>query len=211
MRLSTTSDRPFSLGARSLPWLLVIGLLGGCASKNPLMEEPAATVASSPGAEASQAAAADAQDDTGVQTVKKRRFLGFLSPYRPNIQQGNFVSKEMVSQLRAGMTPEQVRFILGSPLLTDIFHANRWDYPFRLVKGNGVTTTSRVTVFFENDRLARVVGGDLPTEEDYLARIAEGDKLKSTSKAKTSRATPPQTSAADPSAPANTPAATPAP
>ncbi len=202
MRLSTSSVRASSLGSRSLLWLLVVGLLGGCASKNPLMEEPASNVATTVVADPAKAVPTDAQDHTGVQTVKNRRFLGFLSPYRPNIQQGNFVSKEMVSQLRKDMTPEQVRFILGSPLLTDMFHANRWDYPFRLVKGNGVTTTSRVTVFFDNERLARIVGGDLPTEEDYLARIAEGDKVKKT-KSKLSQPAP--APAAEPSAPAATP------
>jgi outer membrane protein assembly factor BamE len=70
------------------------------------------------------------------------------------------------------MTSDQVRFVLGTPLLTDIFHANRWDYPFRLQKGNGEVTTSRVTVFFKDNRLARFEGGELPTEKDYLARLA---------------------------------------
>ena len=72
-----------------------------------------------------------------------QRFLGFLSPYRIDVQQGNFISREMVAQLKEGMrtkdgvTPEQVRFVLGTPLLTDIFHSNRWDYVFRLKKGSG--------------------------------------------------------------------------
>ena len=52
-----------------------------------------------------------------------------FSPYRPDIQQGNFVSQEMLAQLKVGQTREQVLFILGTPLLTDIFHADRWDYP----------------------------------------------------------------------------------
>jgi outer membrane protein assembly factor BamE len=151
--------------------------LTGCASKNPLMGEPVAsgTVAATPattpvGATEKNAVAAPAT--AGVQTIKERRFLGLLSPYRIDIQQGNFVSEEMVSQLKEGMTPDQVRFVLGAPLLTDIFHANRWDYPFRLQKGNGEVTTSRVTVFFKDNRLARFEGGELPTEKDYLARLA---------------------------------------
>lgn len=78
----------------------------------------------------------------------------------------------MVAQLKEGMTPEQVRFVLGTPQLTDIFHTDRWDYVFRLAKGNGEITTSRVIVFFKDNRLARFEGGDLPTEQDYLARIA---------------------------------------
>lgn len=140
-------------------------VLAGCASKNPLMEDSGA---------AKPAAAAQAPG-TGAQTTGPsgmQRILGILSPYRPDIQQGNFVSQEMVAQLKEGMTQDQVRFVLGTPLLTDIFHAERWDYVFRLAKGNGELTTSRVTVFFKDNRLARFEGGDLPTEKDYLSRIA---------------------------------------
>ena len=53
-----------------------------------------------------------------------------ITPYRMVIQQGNFISQEMVAQLKPGMSKEQVRFILGTPLVTDIFHADRWDYVF---------------------------------------------------------------------------------
>ena len=54
-----------------------------------------------------------------------------IAPYRIEIQQGNFVSQEMVSQLKLGMSKDQVRFVLGTPLITDSFHADRWDYVFR--------------------------------------------------------------------------------
>jgi len=182
--LPPSSGRLFAVTALCL---LLAGL-AGCASKNPLMEEPAANQAqshSSPAAAAPVASTAPASATTaaaqgagGVQTTKQRRFLGFLSPYRIDVQQGNFVSREMVSQLRAGMTPDQVRFVLGTPLLTDIFHADRWDYPFRLQKGNGDITTSRVTVFFKDNRLDRFEGGDLPTEKDYLARLAGNEPVK---------------------------------
>ena len=50
-----------------------------------------------------------------------------ITPYRIEIQQGNFVSQEMVSQLKPGMSKDQVRFVLGTPLITDSFHADRWD------------------------------------------------------------------------------------
>ena len=60
-----------------------------------------------------------------------------ITPYRMVIQQGNFISQEMVSQLKPGMTREQVRFILGTPLVTDIFHADRWDYVFFRELPNG--------------------------------------------------------------------------
>lgn len=85
-----------------------------------------------------------------------------VTPYRMEIQQGNYVSQEMVSQLRPGMTREQVRFILGTPLVTDIFHADRWDYVyFRDVQG-GAKELRRIAVLFEDGRLARVVGDVVP-------------------------------------------------
>ena len=85
-----------------------------------------------------------------------------ITPYRIPIQQGNFVSQEMVSQLKAGMTREQVRFVLGTPLVTDIFHADRWDYVYyREVRGDK-PEHRRVSVFFEQDRLARITGDVVP-------------------------------------------------
>ena len=107
-----------------------------------------------------------------VQSEEKARLFGVLPIYRADIQQGNFVSKEMVAQLREGMTPEQVRFVLGTPLINDAFHAERWDYPFRIKDGKGNVTSSHVSVFFKDGRVSRFEGGDLPSEKDYLKRIA---------------------------------------
>ena len=83
---------------------------------------------------------------------------GILAPYRIDIQQGNFVSQEMVSQLKAGMTKEQVRFVLGTPLVTDIFHAERWDYVYMLERRGAPRQQRHVAVFFEGGKLARVDG-----------------------------------------------------
>ena len=83
---------------------------------------------------------------------------GWLAPYRVDIQQGNFVSQEMVAQLKRGMTKEQVRFVLGTPLVTDIFHAERWDYVYLLDRPGQPRVQRRLAVFFEDDRLARVEG-----------------------------------------------------
>ncbi|OWW20102.1 outer membrane protein assembly factor BamE [Noviherbaspirillum denitrificans] len=143
---------------------LAVAVLPGCASKNPLIDEPAAAAA--PGA-------VTTSKPGGVE-----RFLAFLTPYRIDIQQGNFVSREMVAQLKEGMqrsegvTREQVRFVLGTPLLTDMFHADRWDYVFRLKKSSGEVIASRVTVFFKDNRLVNIDGDTLPTEQEYLAFIA---------------------------------------
>jgi outer membrane protein assembly factor BamE len=85
--------------------------------------------------------------------------LSVFSVYRMEIQQGNYLTQEMVSQLQAGMTRDQVRFVLGTPLLTDIFHDNRWDYVFRRQRANSREVEERrLSVFFENDRLVRVEG-----------------------------------------------------
>lgn len=88
----------------------------------------------------------------------------YIHPYRIDVRQGNMVTQEMVSQLKPGQTRDQVRFILGTPLLTDIFHADRWDYVYRLKTGKGEIQQRRLVVFFENDKLVRV-GGDVVGED----------------------------------------------
>ena len=85
--------------------------------------------------------------------------LRALSVYTMEIQQGNYLSQEAVSKLQAGMTRDQVRFVLGTPLLVDIFHDNRWDYVYRRRRADSRETEERrLSVFFENDRLVRVEG-----------------------------------------------------
>ena len=169
--LSSYRNRvPGLLGALSI---VVAACLAGCASKNPLIDSSATA-----------APAADAP--TGVQTTKQRRFLGIFSPYRVDIQQGNFVSREMVAQLKEGMkrpegmTAAQVQFVLGTPLLTDVFHKDRWDYIFQLQRGNGEIIKSQLTVFLKDGRLLRFEGGDLPTEKDYISLIAGNAPKSST-------------------------------
>jgi outer membrane protein assembly factor BamE len=83
----------------------------------------------------------------------------WLAPYRMEVQQGNFLTQDKVSQLRAGLTRDQVKFLLGTPLVTDVFHADRWDYVFIRQKGNfGGTEQRRLTLFFDEDILRRVEG-----------------------------------------------------
>ena len=94
--------------------------------------------------------------------------LGGLKPYRIDIQQGNFLSQEMVSQLKKGMTKEQVRFVLGTPLVTDIFHGDRWDYVFYRELQDGKKEQRNISVFFEEDKLARVSGDVVPKAEGGL-------------------------------------------
>jgi len=88
-----------------------------------------------------------------------------LKPYRPDVQQGNIVTREMVEPLRAGMTREQVRFLLGTPMLTSIFHPDRWDYVYYLERGRtGEVTKRRLTVQFKNGRVETFQADEMPTE-----------------------------------------------
>ncbi|NSX12633.1 outer membrane protein assembly factor BamE [Cupriavidus taiwanensis] len=101
-----------------------------------------------------------------------RKVANAITPYRINIVQGNFVSREAASQLREGMTRDQVKFLLGTPLLTDVFHANRWDYVFSFRRGNtAVVQQRRYTVFFDGDRLVKFGGDELPSEYELIAEI----------------------------------------
>ena len=85
--------------------------------------------------------------------------LRVLSVYRMEIQQGNYVTQEMASKVQAGMTRDQVRFVLGTPLLVDIFHDNRWDYVYRRQRADSREVEERrLSVFFDNDRLVRIEG-----------------------------------------------------
>lgn len=81
------------------------------------------------------------------------------------VQQGNFITQDKVSQLRPGLTREQVRFLLGTPLISDIFHPDRWDYVFTRERVNrGGFEQRRLTLFFEDDLLRRVEGDVSPAE-----------------------------------------------
>jgi len=158
-------------------------MLTGCASQNqPVTENSvnasqAANQASPEKDSASKdsasrdSASRDSLSATTVVPVGFEKFMGIFTPYRITIQQGNFVSQEMADQVKEGMTREQVRFLLGTALLTDIFHADRWDYPFRLLKPSGELITSRVTVYFNQGLVSKIERGKLPNEKEYLARI----------------------------------------
>ena len=107
-----------------------------------------------------------------------------LTPYRIDVQQGNAVTQDMVSGLKPGMSKEQVKFVMGTPLVTDMFHTNRWDYIYRLQRGKGGVEERKLSVYFENDVLLRVDGDviaqaappapDKPAQEKgFFARMLE--------------------------------------
>ncbi len=86
--------------------------------------------------------------------------------HKIDIQQGNVVTEEQLSQVKTGMAAEKVRAILGTPLLTDPFHNERWDYFFSMGKGVAVTERYRVTLFFKRGTLTRIErAGKVPQSE----------------------------------------------
>ena len=91
--------------------------------------------------------------------------------YQPEVVQGNFVSKEQVQSLRAGMPRQAVREILGTPLVTSVFHAERWDYAFTIRRQGSEPQLRRFTVYFKGDVLDRVDGDPLPTEAEFAAKL----------------------------------------
>jgi outer membrane protein assembly factor BamE len=106
---------------------------------------------------------------------------GCLSVYKVEVQQGNVVTQEMIDKLKPGMTPSQVRFVMGTPLIVDPFHQDRWDYYYYLRRSNETSGESqRVTVVFKNDLLIAVQGntrikaGDMAIKES-ATKPAPGD------------------------------------
>src|SRR5207245_6510198 len=86
-----------------------------------------------------------------------------LTPYRMEIQQGNYITQEMVAQLKLGLTRDQVRFVLGTPLVSDIFHEERWDYVFLPQRANSREIEYRpIAVLFEDGQLKRAEGDIVP-------------------------------------------------
>ena len=88
--------------------------------------------------------------------------LSVAGVYRVVVEQGNVVTQEMVDQLKPGMTTRQVRYILGTPLLKDSFHNDRWDYIYSIKNGDELRDQSRLTVYFADDKLTHFSGNFLP-------------------------------------------------
>lgn len=84
--------------------------------------------------------------------------------YRADIHQGNIIEQEMIDQLKPGMNKRQVRHIMGSPLLIDTFHQERWDYFYSLKQDGELQEQKRISLFFEGEKLARLEGDLMPQE-----------------------------------------------
>lgn len=94
-----------------------------------------------------------------------------VSPYRADVVQGNFVSREQVEALAPGMGRQQVREILGTPLITSLFHDDRWEYVFTLKRPGSEVQTRKLTVYFKGDALERYEGDEMPTESEFVASL----------------------------------------
>lgn len=94
---------------------------------------------------------------------------GFVKEYKIDVQQGNVLMQDMVAQLKPGQTRDQVRFLLGTPLISDIFHQQRWDYVYRYQNGQtGQVETRKFAVFFDKAGMLERVEGDV-----VVAQVAE--------------------------------------
>lgn len=100
-----------------------------------------------------------------------------ITPYRVEVVQGNFVSKEQVQALQPGMSREQVRSILGSPLVTSVFHADRWDYVFTIKRRGVDIENKKLTVYFSGFALERVEGDEMPSEKEFVAELASRNRI----------------------------------
>lgn len=97
--------------------------------------------------------------------------LSALNPYKIDIQQGNVVTRERADLLKPGLQRAQVRDLLGSPLLTSVFHADRWDYVFTFRRQGQPLLERKLTVFFKGDLVDHVQADELPTEAEFVASL----------------------------------------
>lgn len=133
-----------------------------------------------------------------------------LTPYKVEVVQGNFISREQVEALQPGMTRDQVRQILGTPLVTSLFHADRWDYVFTLRRQGVEPQQRRLAVFFKGEGMERVEGDTMPSEAEFVTTLDNRRKGGKVPRLEATEAELRAFTARQPAAPAQ-PAAAPAP
>ena len=92
--------------------------------------------------------------------------------YRIDVQQGNYLTQDAVDKLKVGMSKAEVRQALGTPLLIDVFHSNRWDYYFSSVKGGKASDRKRFTVEFKDDKVVSFGGSNQPAAPPPVGQVA---------------------------------------
>ena len=103
--------------------------------------------------------------------------MDFPGVYKIGIPQGNIITQDMVDQLRPGMTKRQVIFVMGTPLVRDPYHQDRWDYIYSYQPGGGVRGQERISVFFQNDLLVSFSGDFVPSDSDETVASASSSDL----------------------------------
>ncbi len=110
---------------------------------------------------------------TGCESLQRTdSFLGFITPYRIDIVQGNAITREQAALIKPGLTRLQVRDVLGTPLVADPFHANRWDYIFTLRRPGTDVQRRSVVVMFDGDVVKSIEAPELPSEREFVASIS---------------------------------------
>lgn len=117
------------------------------------------------------AACGTTKDQAGSFNTGSLNPVNWITPYKVDVIQGNFVSREQVEQLRPGLTREQVKSVMGTPLLASLFHADRWDYVFTLQRQGVPNQSYKYTVFFTGDQLVRFEGDAMPSEADFIDKL----------------------------------------
>ena len=103
--------------------------------------------------------------------------VNWITPYRVDVIQGTFISKEQVELLKVGMSRAQVKDVLGTPLVSSLFHADRWDYVFTLKRQRVAPQSFRYAVFFKGDQLERFEGDAMPSDAEFIASLANSRKI----------------------------------
>jgi outer membrane protein assembly factor BamE len=115
--------------------------------------------------------------DTAGASLGKVNPVSWVTPYRMDVIQGNFISKEQVDTLKVGMPRAQVKDILGTPLVSSVFHADRWDYVFTLRRQGIASQVFKYAVFFKGDQLERFEGDTMPSEAEFIASLVNSRRL----------------------------------
>lgn len=105
-------------------------------------------------------------------------FLGIITPYRIDIVQGNVVTKEQMALVKPGLSRAQVRDVLGTPLITDPFHADRWDYVFDIRRPGTEAQRRHIVLTFDGETLKTIDAPELPSEHEFVASIAKPSHAK---------------------------------
>ena len=113
----------------------------------------------------------------GCATLSDYDVLYHVGVYKLDVNQGNYITSDQVDKLKVGQTRQQVRLVLGTPLLTDPFHATRWDYPYEFNRQGRLLEHRQLTVYFVDEKLARWEGDEMPPPPTEVARTGGGDAV----------------------------------